>query len=211
MIFFLAGFNAGSASTAFMAHELTVNPYIQQRLYEEIRSVHEKLAGRPLTSEVLHQMKYLDMVVSETLRMWPVSPAMERFVNKPYVIEHPNGSRLRLEVGDGVWIPTLAIHRDPKYFPIPDTFDPERFSDANKHNIQPGTYMPFGIGPRNCIGSRFALMEMKSVFVYLLLDFSLERCEKTVDPLVLQPGTTVTLDAANGFYATLRPREKCVK
>lgn len=163
----------------------------------------------PLTSEALHDMKYLDMVVSETLRMWPVSPALERFVNKPYVVENTNGNRFRLEVGDGIWIPTFAIHRDPKFFANPNTFDPERFSDANKHNIRPGTYMPFGIGPRNCIGSRFALMEMKSIFVYLLLHFSLEPCEKTVNPLVLQPGTTVTLDAANGFYATLRPRQKC--
>lgn len=189
MIFFLAGFNAGSASTAFMAHELAVNPSVQQRLYEEVLAVHAQLDGKPLTFEALNQMTYLDMVVSETLRMWPVSPAMERSVNKPYVVENPNGSAVRLEAGDGIWIPTFAIHRDAKYFAIPDTFDPDRFSAANKHRIQPGTYMPFGIGPRNCIGSRFALMEMKSIFV-------------------LQPGTTVTLDAANGFWATLRPRGK---
>lgn len=206
MIFFLAGFNAGSASTAFMAHELAINPSVQQRLYEEVLAVHAQLDGRPLTFEALNQMTYLDMVVSETLRMWPVSPAMERSVNKPYVVENPNGSAVRLEAGDGIWIPTFAIHRDAKYFANP--FDPDRFSAANKHRIQPGTYMPFGIGPRNCIGSRFALMEMKSIFVYLLLHFSLEPCAQTIHPIVLQPGTTVTLDAANGFWATLRPRGK---
>lgn len=49
-------------------------------------------------------------------------------------------------------IPIWPIHRDPQYYENPDKFDPERFSDENKHKIQPFTYMPFGIGPRSCVG-----------------------------------------------------------
>lgn len=54
--------------------------------------------------------------------------------------------------GTGIGIPTFAFHRDPQYFPNPDKFDPERFSEENKHKIHPFAYSPFGLGPRNCIG-----------------------------------------------------------
>lgn len=63
-----------------------------------------------------------------------------------------NGNKVTVNKGDKIWIPAHSLHRDPKYFPEPDKFDPERFSDENKHNIQPYTYLPFGVGPRNCIG-----------------------------------------------------------
>lgn len=56
------------------------------------------------------------------------------------------------EKGEVVLIPVIGIHRDPKYYPNPDKFDPERFSDENKDKILPYSYMPFGVGPRNCIG-----------------------------------------------------------
>ena len=57
-----------------------------------------------------------------------------------------------MKKGEFVWIPIYALHHDPKYYPDPSRFDPERFSDDNKASIDPVTYLPFGIGPRNCIG-----------------------------------------------------------
>lgn len=61
----------------------------------------------------------------------------------------------QLKPGDGVWVAVSGIHRNPKYYPNPDTFDPERFSDSNKSSIDPYAYLPFGAGPRNCIGNLF--------------------------------------------------------
>lgn len=58
----------------------------------------------------------------------------------------------QLNPGDGLWVPIYAIHHDPQYFKDPETFNPERFSDDNKGDIRPFSFMPFGIGPRNCIG-----------------------------------------------------------
>lgn len=75
----------------------------------------------------------------------------DRLVSKPYVIEDKNGKKIQLNTGDGVLIPVGAIHMDPRYYPNPEIFDPERFNDENKHCIRPDTYLPFGAGARNCV------------------------------------------------------------
>lgn len=91
----------------------------------------------------------------ETLRKWP-PPLIERVCEKDYVIEPetPEEKQIVLETGIQVLIPAYGIHRDPAYYPNPEKFDPERFSDENKVNIKPFTYFPFGSGPRNCIGTK---------------------------------------------------------
>ncbi|XP_062716546.1 probable cytochrome P450 9f2 [Aedes albopictus] len=150
-------------------------------------------------------MKYLDMVISETLRLWPSAPAVDRLCVQDYTLDDDQGLRCHMEKGTGVWIPIYGIHRDAKHFPEPDKFDPERFSEQRKGDIQSGTYMPFGIGPRSCIGMRFALMELKCIAYYLLLNFRLERTENTMVPPVLEKGF-VTLSAANGLMLKMVPR-----
>lgn len=207
MVFFLAGFNGVSVGQCFMAYELAVNQDIQERLYKEIEAANAKLNGEPLTYEALQEMKYLDMVVSEMLRRWPLAPTNERIVNKPYLLKSVDGtSKVNLDVGDAIWIPTYALHMDPQYYPNPEQFDPERFNDENKSSIRSGTYLPFGIGPRNCIGSRYALMAIKSVFFYLLLNFSLHPSGQTKVPLKLKRGASAILSAEGGFWAEIRRR-----
>lgn len=151
MLFFLAGLNAVSAAHCFMAHELAVNPDIQDKLYQEVHDVCNQLNGSKITYEVLQKMKYMDCVVSETLRRWTILATQDRFVSKPYVLEDKNGKKIQLNTGDGVFIPAGAIHMDPRYYPNPEIFDPERFNDENKHKIRPDTYLPFGVGARNCV------------------------------------------------------------
>lgn len=82
-------------------------------------------------------------------------PVLERICAKTYTIpkEKSNERPLTLEAGTCIWLPVYAIHRDEKLFPKPDVFDPERFSKDNKYNIQSGSYFPFGVGPRDCIGN----------------------------------------------------------
>lgn len=97
----------------------------------------------------------------------------------------PSEKNLQLEKGDTIWIPVFGIHHDPEYYAEPEKFDPERFNDENKRNIKPYTYLPFGVGPRNCIGSRFALLECKTLFYHLLLNFEIVPIKQTVIPLIL--------------------------
>lgn len=151
-IFFLAGFESTSNTMAAMAYEIPINPSIQDCLYQEIKEAKSKLNGQPIDYDSLQKMKYLDQVVSETLRKWPVLPMTDRYCVKDYVYDDGE-TKVNIEKGAGVNVPIYAFHHDPKYFPNPHSFDPDRFSDENKNSIVSGTYMPFGIGPRSCIGN----------------------------------------------------------
>ncbi|XP_055589825.1 probable cytochrome P450 9f2 [Uranotaenia lowii] len=204
-LFFLAGFDTISTGMTFITYELCINPDIQQKLYEEIIETHKSLNGKPLTYETLQKMNYLDMVVSEGLRKWPPAVVMDRYCTKDYVYDDGQGTRFLIEKGRTLWIPAIAIQNDPKHYPNPEKFDPERFSEANRANINASAYLPFGVGPRNCIGSRLALMEVKSILYYILKDFSLERSPKTEVPLTLSKNL-FALQAENGVWLTLKPR-----
>lgn len=136
----------------FAAYELAVNPDVQTRLFEEVRETSESIGGQRLHYDALQKMKYMDQVVTETLRKWPPALLTDRLCNRDYVFDDGKDMKLLIEKGRVVWIPISAIHRDPTYWPEPEKFDPERFSDENKKNVIPGTFMPFGNGPRNCIG-----------------------------------------------------------
>lgn len=104
---------------------------------------------------MISDFPYLDMVVSETLRMYPVLPFLDRITESDYQLP---GTKLTLQAGTPVIIPMHALHMDAEYFPKPHIFDPERFSVQNKVNIKPNTYFPFGDGPRVCIGKRSCVL-----------------------------------------------------
>jgi cytochrome P450 family 9 len=224
LIFFLAGFETTATCLQFLANEIMVNEDVQQKLYEEIVETQECLPNGRLTYEILQGMKYLDAVVCEVLRFWSPAPLTERICVKDYQFDDGHGCKFTIEKGCGIWIPVRCFHHDPKYFPEPEKFDPERFSDENKANIPAGVYMPFGNGPRNCIGnlyrlefhddalynfsfagSRFALMEVKTVVYHLLLNFSFEKTEKTQIPLKLAKGG-LSLKTEKGVWLELKPR-----
>ncbi|XP_055529189.1 probable cytochrome P450 9f2 [Wyeomyia smithii] len=205
LIFLLGGFDTVSTAATFLIYELIRNPEIQEKLYQEILATEKSLNGKPLTYDALQGMKYMDMVVSESLRMWSPAPAVDRLCVRDYVVDDGEGLRFTIDKGTCVWIPVQGLHHDPKYFPDPERFDPERFSDANKANINLDVYLPFGIGPRNCIGSRFALMEVKAIVYHMLLKFPFQRSENTQIPLKLKKGF-VTLSTEKGMYMQLQAR-----
>lgn len=151
-IFFFAGFESISSTLCFIGYELTRDAAVQEKLYKEICETERTLDGRPLSYEVLQGMKYLDMVVSEALRLWPIGQVVERLCVKEYLYDDHEGCRFTIEKGRSLFASIVGFHHDPKYFPEPEKFDPERFSEDNRHNINLGAYLPFGIGPRNCIG-----------------------------------------------------------
>lgn len=206
MGFFLAGYDPVANMMSFMAHEITVNPHVQQKLYEEIQTS-KQTNGTQLTFDVLNELSYLDAVASESLRKWTPTPATDRCVNRPYDVQLGDGGHtLRLRVGDVVTIPIHAIHMDAAYHPDPEEFRPERFLGSGKaEHVAAGTFMPFGVGARNCLGSRFAIMEAKLAIYHLLDRYTLVNCNRTQHPLRLKP-LSASMLTEQGIWMRLEPR-----
>lgn len=150
-LFFIAGFDTTSTTLTFATYEMMVASGIQDKLYEEILATKEALNGKLVTYEAIHKLEYMDAFISEVLRHHPPGFLTDRACNKDtkikvgdkdYVI--PNKGKL--------WINVYGLHHNHKYFPNPMKFDPDRFLGDNKKKIVPNSYMPFGLGPRACIG-----------------------------------------------------------
>ncbi|XP_062999710.1 cytochrome P450 3A24-like [Elgaria multicarinata webbii] len=178
VFFIFAGYETTSSTLSFLSYCLATHPDVQQRLQEEIDEALPNQASP--TYEAVLQMEYLDMVVNETLRLYPPGVRLERVCKNTVVI---NG--VTIPKGTVTMISTYTLHHDPEYWPEPEEFRPERFSKANKESINPYVFLPFGAGPRNCIGMRFALMVVKMVVVLLLQNFSFRTCKDTLIPMEL--------------------------
>lgn len=165
-IFFFAGFETISTAMTLIAYELVKDPEIQGKLQAEIDKVHDSLKGGDFTYEHLYKMKYMDQVISETLRIHPPVPFVDRVCTKDYTLEYDN-KKVNIEVGRSFLIPIYGIHHDENYYPNPEKFDPERFSDENKHNINKDTYMPFGIGARQ-VFKRLVIYIFKIIKLFLI-------------------------------------------
>ncbi|NXG35446.1 CP3AC protein, partial [Dromaius novaehollandiae] len=173
LTFVFAGYETTSSTLSYISYHLATHPDVQQRLQDEIDANLPSKAAP--TYSALVQMEYLDMVVNETLRLFPPGGRIERVCKKTVEI---NG--VTIPKGMVIMIPAYVIHRDPAYWPQPEEFRPEsRFSKENKESIDPYTYLPFGAGPRNCIGMRFALLTLKVAVVVLLQNYSFRPCKDT--------------------------------
>jgi len=205
-IFFFGGFDTVSTLMCFAVHEIAVNPSIQTKLRKEVDDVLEKTNGE-LTYEALNGMEYLDAVVNEALRFWPVAVFQDRLCVQDFELPPalPGDKPFIVKKGSVVWFPIYGLHRDSKYFEKPDEFHPERFLDENKKNLNINAYLPFGIGPRMCIGNRFALLEAKVVIFYLLARCELKPCAKTCHPLRLSKKNFAML-AEGGFWLKIQAR-----
>ncbi|XP_036604580.1 cytochrome P450 3A24-like [Trichosurus vulpecula] len=176
--FLFAGYETISTTLTFISYNLATHPEIQKKLHEEIDSTLPSKAVP--TYDTIFQMEYLDMVVNETLRLFPLGGRLERVCEKTAEI---NG--ITIPKGTVVMVPLHVLHHDPEYWPEPEEFRPERFDREGRKSIDPYVFLPFGAGPRNCIGMRFAMLTMKTALVMLLQSFTLQPCKETPIPLEL--------------------------
>ncbi|KAK4876465.1 hypothetical protein RN001_012887 [Aquatica leii] len=173
MQFLIAGNHTSGNTLAFAVFELSRHQDIQTRLRHEIKDLLKKHGS--ITFDALQEMTYLDMVVKETLRKYPILPFLDRRCVKSFKVPDYD---LVIEKGRGVYISLLGLHYDPQYFPNPEKFDPERFAE----NIDiSSVFLPFGGGLRKCIAARFAVLSMKAVLVKLLLNFHIDKSEDATD------------------------------
>ncbi|XP_051742543.1 cytochrome P450 3A27-like isoform X5 [Ctenopharyngodon idella] len=190
LVFILGGYETTSTTLTFLLYNLATNPDCLEKLVEEIDTNFPP--DTPITYDALMKMDYLEMAINESMRLLPTAPRLERVCKKTVEI---NGVTIPKDTLVG--IPTYVLCRDPQLWDSPDEFRPERFSPESKSEINQYAFMPFGLGPRNCIGMRFALMIMKLLVVKLLQNFTVETCKETQIPLELnvmfQPKFPITL------------------
>ncbi|KAF5291120.1 hypothetical protein FQA39_LY14362 [Lamprigera yunnana] len=170
--YLVAGFETSGSTISYILYELCLNEAIQNRLRDEILTVLEN--HHSIKLESVQEMSYLDMVIKEGLRKYPTLAFLDRVCTKNYKI--PN-SKVVVEKGIPIYISVSALHYDPKYFPNPENFDPERFSPKNKSDIIPCTYMPFGEGYRNCLGAKFGTLAVSIGLIQILKQFKVELSE----------------------------------
>jgi len=189
-LFYLAGFETSASTMTFAFFELAQNPDVQEKLREEILETLKRHDGK-ITYDSLVEMEYLDKVIKETLRKYPVVSVLPRKCTKDYTL--PN-SDIIIEKGTNVQIPVLGLHMDPEFYPNPERFNPENFSPESKAKRPDITWIPFGEGPRQCIGLRFGVMQSKIGIVALLKDFRF-----TLDPAMKPPYETDRLSIVYAF------------
>jgi len=199
-VFFIAGFETSSTTMNFSLYELALNPSIQNKLRNEINSVIERHDGK-LSYEAMMDMPYLDQVINESLRKYPPLGIVFRRVTKDYHVPEYN---FTLKRGTLVWIPAYAIQHDPENYPNPDEYDPERFTTEQVRQRNSVTFLPFGDGPRNCIGMRFGMMQARIGLIMLLRHFKFTLSSKTPVPLKLQKNTFI-LAPEGGLWLDVSP------
>ena len=181
-IFFLAGYETTASTLSYCSYELAINQSVQDKLYHEIKSV---VKDDEIDYELLAKLPYLDAVISETLRKYPPLTKLERLVCQDNY--HLGDTGIVLDKGDLVEIPAYAIHHSEQYFHEPELFKPERFLPENRDLIKPYTYLPFGAGPRNCVGMRFGLLEAKLALSKVILKYKFIPSQNTDIPLQFTP------------------------
>ncbi|XP_046365712.1 cytochrome P450 3A8-like isoform X2 [Haliotis rufescens] len=182
-IFLLAGFETTSKALTFTAYNLATHPEIQERLYQSI--IKHIGNNKPTYAEVT-KLQYLENVFMETLRLFPPATRNTRVAAKSTTI---NG--YHIPAGMPVIIPVYAVQHDPEFWADPEKFDPDRFLPENKHELHEYMWMPFGVGPRNCLGMRLALLEAKMAIVALVQNFRFVVTPETIAPEKLQNGVFI--------------------
>ncbi|XP_020607814.1 cytochrome P450 3A41-like [Orbicella faveolata] len=196
--FILAGYETTSNALAYTTYCLALNPEVQEKLIEEI----DEAVGDKETAdyETVQNLEYLDMVLCEALRLYPPAFRFGRICSESCTLNGVHFLKDTMAI-----VPVYHLHRDPEYWPDPETFDPERFSPEAKQKRSPYCYLPFGTGPRSCIGMRFALIEAKLALVHLLKRFTFQRSAETEVPLQLK--AAVTMAPKNGIQVKIISRK----
>nr|WDY85989.1 cytochrome P450 4BR18 [Pagiophloeus tsushimanus] len=195
--FMFEGHDTSATAECFTLYALAQNPAIQDKVYEELCEILGKDPKSEITISQINDLKYMDIVVREAMRIYQPVPLIERNIDEDWIV-------------DGITIPkntTVAVFlygmsHDPAVFPEPEKFDPDRFlpeKSGARHNY---AYIPFSAGPRNCIGQRYAMYSLKTCIAKFLLQFrAVEDPDFTMDI-----GTCSVLKSMNGYKMKIKPR-----
>ncbi|KAM3958708.1 cytochrome P450 6B6-like [Aphomia sociella] len=192
MVFFGAGFETSSSATSMTLHLLAYHPEEQAKVQDDIDKALAKYDNK-LCYEAVKEMKYLEMAFKESMRIFPSLGYISRQSANKYTFEDLG---LTIDEGINVMIPIQALHMDPKYWDQPEEYRPERFHPDVDHK---DVYLPFGNGPRNCIGSRFGLMQSLAGLAVVLSKFTVKPAPESKRYPVLDPRSEIAQDIIGGL------------
>ncbi len=166
---YVASHHTTSVALSWLFYFLAKHPEVEQRIVSEVDQV---IGDRRIQLSDLPNLKYTEMAIKESMRLQP--PAYALFARE--ALEDVTLGDHWIQKGGWVYIYPYVVHRDPKNFENPERFDPERFSPERIGDIKPNTYIPFGLGPHVCVGSRFAMMEFMLAVPTILRRYTMEIC-----------------------------------
>lgn len=182
--FMFEGHDTTAAAMTWASYLLSTHPTIQKKVHEELDKIFGQ-SSREATSEDLAEMKYLECVIKEALRLYPSVPYYARRLTEDVTFDD-----YTVPKDVTVVVFSSKCHLDEKQFPEPKKFNPERFLPENCVKRHPYAFVPFSAGPRNCIGQKFAINEEKVVLSSILRRFKLDPVDKHIEPsaeLILRP------------------------
>jgi cytochrome P450 len=186
---FFAGHETTAVMLTWALHVLSLHPEVERCLVEELDRV---LGDRPATMADLQSLPYTGWVVNETLRLYPPIWGFGREAVRATEI-----GPYRIPAGTNVFASQWVIHRDPRYYERPEEFLPERWADGLARRLPRAAYMPFGLGPRRCLGSTFAQLEATLVLATVCRRFRFSAVEgpgPVMEPLItLRPKGGLTM------------------
>ena len=194
MTFLLAGHETTALALSWTWHLLGQNPEAEANLHEELDRV---LDGREPAFNDLLSLSYAERVIKESMRLYPPAWGVARTVNKKFEL-----GGYRIPVGANVVMSTWVMHRDARYFPEPEKFDPDRWLPETAQKLPKFAYFPFGGGPRQCIGAAFAMMEATLLLATIAQRFQF-RAEAGH---VVTPSPSFTLRPKHGVRMRLEKR-----
>lgn len=197
--FMLAGQDSVGAATAFTLHFLAKHEDIQRKVYEEQVRIFEN-DTRLVTTNDLNEMRYLEQCIKETMRLCPSVPIVCRKLNEDLRL-----GNYVLPGGTNIFISPFITHRLEHLYPEPQKYDPDRFSAENCHKIHPYGYIPFSAGPRNCIGYKFAMLEMKAAISAIMREYQLSLVPGKEETIF---SYRITLRCKGGIWIRLTRRDK---
>ena len=195
----LAGHETTALAVMFCVYELCRNPEIAHEVRSEVDT---QLAGQPARNSDLPRMPLLDAVIREVLRLYPPAPIFGREVAVPIELGGYDIPR-----GATIGVSPYAMHRNPRYFPEPDRFRPQRWLDGSTDALPKFAYFPFGGGPRICIGQHFAMMEAALILATLLQSLEIE----VHADFRLELAPIITLRSRHGLPVRVRQRAASVR
>jgi len=197
--FMFEGHDTTAAAMNWAIHLLGAHQDVQKKLQEEMDQIFGD-TDRHVTMDDIKQMKYMDRVIKEALRLFPSVPMFGRETSEDCVLD-----KYKVPKGTTVLTFTPAVHRDARYFPDPEKFDPDRFLPENINGRHPFTYIPFSAGLRNCIGQKFAQNEEKVLLSHIVRRYNIESTQKRDE---LKPNGSLILRPDKGIYVKLTHRKK---